>query len=112
MLSPEDSQNLTGLSAPKKRTHRGRRGRGQGPKHGESSDPFHGEAKNHLMKAHGAKTAQEATKHLFNALTSLKRSTRASGSVPSAGNAVQGVTSGTPGPVNDPAMSNSIDYAC
>lgn len=60
---------LTAMQAQKKKTHRGRRSQGKGPKE------HHEEAKTHLMNAHKAGTPMDAKQHLFKALTSLKKAT-------------------------------------
>jgi hypothetical protein len=67
MLSPEQSMHFTGMTAPKKRTHRGRRSKGLGAK------DHHEEAKGHMANASSAATPDDARKHLFKALTSLSR---------------------------------------
>jgi len=51
-----------------RRTHRGRRSRGKGPK------PNHmAQANAHLKAAHDAPTKKETHAHLFRALSSLKK---------------------------------------
>lgn len=57
----------------RKKTHRGRRGKGKGPK----PTDHHAEAKTHLANAHQAATPKAATQHLFKALGSLKRAAQA-----------------------------------
>lgn len=57
-------------NAHKKRTRRGRRSRGgKGPK----GSSHHEDAKGHMAKAHAAASPHTAHKHLFNALSSLKK---------------------------------------
>lgn len=58
-------------SGQKRRTHRGRRSRGRGPK--PSSADHMAEANAHLKNAHDAPTKQATTAHLFRALSSLKK---------------------------------------
>lgn len=60
---------MTGLPSGKKKTHRGRRGKGKGSKE------HHADAKQHLANAQAASDPKDSTKHLFKALTSLKKAT-------------------------------------
>jgi len=58
---------MTGLSMGRKRTHRGRRGRGKGSKEN------HETAKGHIMAAQESKDPKESRMHLFKALSALKK---------------------------------------
>lgn len=58
-----------GMPSQKRRpTHRGRRGRGKGPK-----PDAHAEAKQHAQNAANASTPQQSHAHLFKALSALKK---------------------------------------
>lgn len=58
-------------SRPVKRTHRGRRSKGKGPK------PDHmAQANQHIDKAKADPTPKGTTAHLFRALSSLKRAAK------------------------------------
>lgn len=54
----------------RKRTHRGRRSRGKGPRPTEDA---HAQAKAHIQAAIDAPTPKASTAHLFKALSSLKK---------------------------------------
>lgn len=56
----------------KRRTHRGRRSRGKGPRSTPGSD-HHAQAKAHIQAAIDAPTPKASTAHLFKALSSLKK---------------------------------------
>lgn len=71
MLSPEESMHFAGMTAPKKKTHRGRRSKGIGAKQ------HHEEAKTHMAAASAAATPEDARKHLFKALGSLSKASTA-----------------------------------
>lgn len=62
---------MTGMPSGKRKTHRGRRGRGFGAK--PSSGVSDGEVKTHLANAHAAPSHADAKKHLFKALSSMKK---------------------------------------
>ncbi len=65
---PEYQQQQFGA---KRKTHRGRRSRGKGPRP-TGSDP-HAQAKAHIQAAIDAPTPKASTAHLFKALSSLKK---------------------------------------
>jgi hypothetical protein len=67
---PSSSLEATTGIPSGKRTHRGRRSRGNG-----GSVNAHTEAKGHLMNAHNASTPKASMAHLFKALSSLKKAT-------------------------------------
>jgi len=65
---PSSSLEATTGIPSGKRTHRGRRSRGNGAAH-------HAEAKTHLANAQSASTPKASMAHLFKALSSLKKAT-------------------------------------
>lgn len=58
----------------RKKTHRGRRSKGKGPKP-EQRDHM-GEANSHIQNAHKDPTAKGTSAHLFKALSSLKKASK------------------------------------
>lgn len=69
MVSNDTMESMTGLSMAKKKkpTHRGRRSTGKGPA------AHHADAKTHMTNASSAQDPNESRKHLFRALSSLKK---------------------------------------
>lgn len=95
MLSPEQSMQFTGMSAPKKKTHRGRRSKGMGSKENPGASDHHAAAKTHMANAQSASDPADARKHLFKALTSLNHAGKATvsqqgGDGGSMGNPIEG----------------------
>ena len=78
-MMPEYMQAQAGHKAKMRKAHRGRRGKGKGPKPTNGANPPHGEpdhmhtANDELQKAKDAPTKQGTMAHVFRALSSLKK---------------------------------------
>lgn len=68
-MSLTDDIDLPAVS--RKKTHRGRRSKGHGPK--PAQPDAMGEANTHIQNAHKDPTPKGTTAHLFKALSSLKK---------------------------------------
>jgi hypothetical protein len=70
MDTPE-MDDMAYTRAVSRKTHRGRRSRGKGPK--PDGIDYHAEAKTHAASASSAKSPDESRAHLMRALSSLKK---------------------------------------